>query len=362
MSEGWGTLLLGRSRAVRAAGEGVRMSGDGVAAAADRIGRDLVALATPAGRKPGTAGHAAARTFLEGRIAALGLAPYRPLITDPHRHQYRTRSGLTMTNLFGVVPGAAPDARTREPFLLAAHYDSVIEAPCADDNAAAVAVVLEVAARLQSRPLERDVIIALFDGEEPPFFLTMDMGSMRFAEEVMLQRPALAVVLDLVGHAVELPIPGADPNMIFVAGAETAEALPSCLSGLALPTIAVNSGTVGDFSDYAAFRHAGVPFLFWSCGEWPAYHTAQDLPDGVRLDKCARLADDLETVLRRADAAGVMEGTTKDCTAFEAQTLEDVLGRSAVAGLAERYGVDHWTADGMALLMARMRAGLRMQR
>ena len=34
-------------------------------------------LALPAGRKPGTAGHRAAVDYLERRLAALGLKPYR---------------------------------------------------------------------------------------------------------------------------------------------------------------------------------------------------------------------------------------------------------------------------------------------
>jgi hypothetical protein len=251
-----------------------------------------------------------------------------------------------------------PLARTsgRGPFLLAAHYDSVLQAPCADDNTAAVAVVLEAAARLAAEPLGRDVIIAFFDGEEPPFFLTMEMGSMRFVEEVMLEVPELAVVLDLVGHGVELPVPGADPDMIFVAGAETSASLPPCLAELSLPTVAVNSTTVGDFSDYAAFRVAGVPFLFWSCGEWPAYHTVHDLPDGVRLDKCARLVDDLVTVLRRADGAGPQLRPPQDCTAFEVASMERELGAEPVAALAAAAGVDHRDPRGLALLVDQLRA------
>ena len=72
----------------------------------------------------------------------------------------------------------AADAALRS--LIGAHYDSVIDAPCADDNAAAVAIALSAAGQLAGQTLNRDVVIALFDAEEPPYFHTESMGSTRF--------------------------------------------------------------------------------------------------------------------------------------------------------------------------------------
>jgi Zn-dependent M28 family amino/carboxypeptidase len=45
-------------------------------------------------------------------------------------------------NLAGVIPGSNPHLA---PLLVGAHYDSVIAAPCADDNAAAVAIAFSAA-------------------------------------------------------------------------------------------------------------------------------------------------------------------------------------------------------------------------
>lgn len=150
------------------------------ALAVNGVRADTYALATPAGRKPGTAGHGAARAYLEQRFTDLGPAGYPGL--DRFRHEYLAGDGITMTNLIGVVPGAD---RALPPILIGAHYDSVIEAPCADDNAAAVAVMLEVAARVAAQPLERDVLVAAFDAEEPMSFLGPDMGSNRFVAEAL---------------------------------------------------------------------------------------------------------------------------------------------------------------------------------
>ena len=59
------------------------------------------------------------------------------------------------------------------PVLLGAYYDTCDSLPGADDNAAAVPVLLEVAAQMADETLERSVILAFFDAEEPPHFLSL---------------------------------------------------------------------------------------------------------------------------------------------------------------------------------------------
>ena len=65
--------------------------------------------------------------------------------------------------------------------------------------------VLAVGEHLMAHPAERSVVIALFDTEEPGFYLGPDMGSIRFYREQRVGPIAAAVVLDLVGHKLELP-------------------------------------------------------------------------------------------------------------------------------------------------------------
>src|SRR4029453_6202784 len=83
-------------------------------------------------------------------------------------------------NLIGRVAGTTAG---RSPVLIGAHYDSVISAPSADDNAAAVAIALSSAEALMQARAERDIVIALFDAEEPPHFHAPTMGSIRFYED-----------------------------------------------------------------------------------------------------------------------------------------------------------------------------------
>ena len=86
------------------------------------------------------------------------------------------------TNLVGVIPGRD---RSLPPILLGAHYDSVIDAPSVDDNATSVAHNIVLAGHYALQPLERDLIIAFFDAEEPPFFLGRTMGSRRFVRGLL---------------------------------------------------------------------------------------------------------------------------------------------------------------------------------
>ena len=95
------------------------------------------------------------------RIAQLGPQPYGKL----GFHATYQPEGMEGHNLFGVVPGRD---RLLPPLLLGAHYDSVISSPCADDNAAAVAIALAVARAVPARQLQRDLLFAFFDAEEPP--------------------------------------------------------------------------------------------------------------------------------------------------------------------------------------------------
>jgi Zn-dependent M28 family amino/carboxypeptidase len=261
-----------------------------------------------------------------------------------------------MTNLVGVVRGTSPGL---DPLLLGAHYDSVIAAPCADDNAAGVAIMLEIAARLAAQPLQRDVIVAAFDAEEPPYFLGPDMGSNRFVANTLNGPVHLAVILDLVGHRVRIPGLAVDPALVFVTGAECHPALPDLLGGLDLPIAAAAQRRVGDFSDYAAFRQAGAPYLFFSCGEWEHYHRVSDHPDLLDYSKMARLAGDLERVVRRADTVDTAYHAMHDCTDFEVATLERTIGAKALTAIARTLGRSGYrTAADLDVIAGALRGSL----
>jgi len=55
------------------------------------------------------------------------------------------------------------------------------------------------------------------------------------------------------------------------------------------------------FSDYDAFRNAGVPFLFLSAGRTPHYHQPSDLPDTLHYERMAATVGWLQHLTRLID-------------------------------------------------------------
>lgn len=291
---------------------------------AEQLRADVAAIALPDGRMVGSPGHARARAYLERRLAEVGLVPYRG---EGFALSYlNARARLDSYNLVGVIPGAD---RQLPPVLIGAHYDSVIAAPSADDNAAAVAIALSAVGALRATARARDVVIALFDAEEPPYFLGPAMGSIRFCEDQADARGFhAAIVMDLVGHDFALAQPEL-ANLLVATGVESSGALPAlvdaCPRPAALPLVVVHNDLVGDMSDHHAFRLGGVPYLFLSCGRWAHYHRETDTPDRLAWGKMGLIRDyvvSLAGALADADLAA----PPVDTTAMEIRYLEAALG------------------------------------
>jgi hypothetical protein len=288
----------------------------------DRLMADVHALCDLGPRPVGSPAHAAARALLLDRLSGIGLTPYA---TGTFELPYE-QAGQSFVNLVGVVPGGQPG---RPPVLIAAHYDTVSSTPGADDNAAAIAIVLEVAARLMERPASRSVVVAHFDAEEPPYFHGPSMGSIRFVADQMPQRPHAAIVLDLVGHAVT--VPGLE-DVVGVLGSESHPQLAAAVSEQAsafLPVITLPNRMMPDMSDHYAFRKNGDPYLFLSCGQWQHYHQPSDTPEKLDPAKMARIADLLEALVRdvaEREMAGAVEHDTSE---LDTRHLKRVLGPMA---------------------------------
>jgi acetylornithine deacetylase/succinyl-diaminopimelate desuccinylase-like protein len=79
-----------------------------------------------------------------------------------------------VTNLLGTVPATAGASAY---YVVGAHYDTVPSTPGADDNASAIAVLLELARSLRQARLNAPILFAAFTLEEPPAYLTGHQGS-----------------------------------------------------------------------------------------------------------------------------------------------------------------------------------------
>ncbi len=288
----------------------------------------MVEIAREDGRLPGSPGHARAREYLIGRMEALGLEPW----SDRGLDLSYASDGFRGHNLVGIVPGRD---RGLAPLLIGAHYDSVIAAPCADDNAAAVAIALAAAAGARPGAMRRDLVLALFDAEEPPFTHTDRMGSVCFYREQRGGRPIhCALIQDLTGHDVSLPLGPAGrrlAGLLFVTGAESHAALPAllgrCVRPAELPLVATLNRNVGDVSDHFVFRGDGVPYLFFSCGHWEHYHRPTDTPDRLSYEKMTKVLRFLSCLATGLDGHELPRSRQEhDTTAFESDLLRSSLG------------------------------------
>jgi hypothetical protein len=303
---------------------------------ADSLMNDVYELCQPGGRMVGTRGHKAAEAWVHRRLGEIGCIPYRGKTFALPYHV----DGMDFTNFAGVIPGAD---RTLPPLLIGAHYDSVIPHPSADDNGAAVAITLAVGEAIaRSGGLDRDMIVAIFDAEEPPYFLGEAMGSRRFYEDQVDARSIhFALISDLVGHDVQMPgdsLGAMAANLVsplksltFMTGAESHPNLPAVLEEVEVPSglklIATLNQYVGDMSDHAVFRWNAVPYVFLSCGRWQHYHQSTDTPDRLNYRKMAAIAHYAESVCRGAAAAELETFVqAEDPIAFEAKTWENALG------------------------------------
>ena len=281
---------------------------------------DVYALANNLGRAVGTKGHEAAHDYILGRLESLEAKPY---LSGGLEAKYRY-GGQDFCNLLVQVPGRDSSLA---PVLLGAHYDTCDSLPGADDNAAAVAVLLEVTAQMADEALERSVILAFFDAEEPPNFLSPSMGSIRFFEDQRQGDIHCAVIMDLIGH--DVPVPGLE-DVLFMTGMESdsvlGEVIQSCEIDAAIRVLPTLNRYVDDMSDHHIFRVNQVPYLFLSCGMWPNYHQDTDTPEKLNYAKTEGVARYLRTlteVISGKEMAGDFEGY--DSTEIELGYIRELL-------------------------------------
>lgn len=107
--------------------------------------------------------------------------------------------GQRVANLIAAPHGTST---TSPYYVVGAHYDTVPSTPGADDNASAVAVMLELARRLSKTPPPSPVRFVAFTLEEPPAFMTGKQGSQIFVRACKRDgdRIVAAVVLEMVGY------------------------------------------------------------------------------------------------------------------------------------------------------------------
>ncbi len=158
----------------------------------------------------------------------------------------------------------------------------------ANDGASGVAVLLEIARVLKSKPPPIQVIIVLFDGEDYGRTLSnMFLGSTYFAENMGRWEADFGILLDMVGdRTLELPMERYSWN----AARDLTEAVWQRAAELGLPAFQRRLG-LAIMDDHLPLIQSGVPTIDIIDFDYPYWHTVEDTPD-----KCS--AESLEIVGR----------------------------------------------------------------
>jgi hypothetical protein len=303
-----------------------------------RLKDHVVRLASPEFEGRRGAGGEKTAAYLVERFRKLGLAPafgddYTQ--TVPGRANAPATSLLAQTgrNVAAVLRGSDPNLRD-DWVIVSAHYDHLgtdgqTVYPGADDNASGVAMMLEVArsfAEGVNRP-RRSLMFVGFDLEEIGLF-----GSRYFAEHppVPLDRISLFITADMIGRS----LGGVCEPFVFVMGTEHAPTLRPWVAS-ASESGPLKVGLIGsdllllDRSDYGPFRARKVPYLFFSTGENPRYHTPADTAETLDYAKVEAVSRVVHGVTRRAADAHAHEAPrwvdASHPTLDEAMTIREVV-------------------------------------
>ena len=134
----------------------------------------------------------AAADFIENSFSRAGL--------QPRRDSYDLR-GRAFHNIEAEIPGRPQGAAAPRPppsiILIGAHYDSVFGSPGANDNGSGVAALLALARRFAGKPTQHALRFVAFVNEEPPIFLTEQMGSFVYASRCKARGDKISAMISI---------------------------------------------------------------------------------------------------------------------------------------------------------------------
>jgi peptidase M28-like protein/PDZ domain-containing protein len=254
------------------------------------------------GRMTGSPGADSAAAYLARRFSEVGLQPaaggwFQSFTVGrdaPALRQSRA-NGVIGKNVIGILPGRDPELRN-QTVILGAHYDHLglggfgsldpdstgLVHNGADDNASGAATLIEVAARLATKPPARTVVFIAFSGEELGL-----LGSAYYVKQPIypLAGTLAMVNLDMIGRLRN--------GRLIVYGARTAKEFPALLDSLnwyAGFDLKAQGDGFGP-SDQSSFYAAKKPVLHLFTDLHGDYHRTTDDWDKVNYDGLKRVAN-----------------------------------------------------------------------
>jgi hypothetical protein len=250
----------------------------------------------------------AAADFIEDSFTRAGLHARRDTY-DLHGHACH--------NIETEIRGNSPQI-----VVVGAHYDSVVGCPGANDNGSGVAALLALSRRFAAKPVSATLRFVAFVNEEPPYFLSSQMGSFVYAGRCKARRDQITAMISLetIGyysdapHSQTYPAPGLGAfypkigNFIgFVANTHSRALLRRTMSifreqkklpaeGAALPAFIPGVS----WSDQWSFWQHGYPAIMVTDTapfRYPHYHLPTDTPDKLDYDRFALVVSGMQEVV-----------------------------------------------------------------
>jgi len=254
----------------------------------------------------------AAADFIENSFSRAGL--------HPRRDSYELR-GQACHNIEAEISGTR-----REIVLIGAHYDSVFSSPGANDNGSGVAAMLALARRFAGRKTEHTFRFVAFVNEEPPYFLSGEMGSLVYARRCKEHRDKISAMISLetIGYFSDAPNSQVYPSralgafypkvgtfIAFVSNVHSRTLLRRVIAlfrkhakipseGAALPWFVPGVS----WSDQWSFWRNGYPGIMVTDTapfRYPYYHSANDTPDKLDYDRFTLVVSGMQKVIEGLD-------------------------------------------------------------
>ncbi|MBK9306837.1 MAG: M28 family peptidase [Nitrospira sp.] len=231
-------------------------------------------------------------------------------------HSFHALGGTYRNVIGAALPASAHTSLP--PLILGAHFDTVEGSPGADDNASALAVILQIARQVQEMPLIRPLRLIAFNLEEENL-----LGSAAYASFLSETSEAIhgSIILECVGYAshqegsqkkppglpISIPSTG---DFIGVIGNERSQALAGFVVQAMkshLPTVPLVVPGNGELlpdtrrSDHTSFWEQGFPAVMLTDTanfRNPHYHRATDTLETLNLDFIASVADGVTATVR----------------------------------------------------------------
>jgi hypothetical protein len=236
------------------------------------------------------------------------------------RDSYDMR-GQLCHNIEAEIPGNRPAI-----IVIGAHYDSVFGSPGANDNGTGVAATLALARLFASAKPKHTLRFVAFVNEEPPYFLSGEMGSLIYARRCKERGDKISAMISL-------------ETIGYFSDAPNSQTYPSPGLGMFYPKVGNFIGFVSNVRSRALLRrvitmfrkHAKIPsegaslpafipgvswsdqWSFWQHGyqaimvtdtapfRYPYYHSSNDTPDKLDYDRFTLVVSGMEKVIQDLD-------------------------------------------------------------